>query len=219
MPRLRTLHACLKKSPRHQKSVAFKLDLNMKKSMQFGFVCVLLGLVFQVSSVHSQTEEESKAGPKVCFNPETLISTCPPVSQVRAFDFSAVDSSGAITKALGKHHCVRDNVTKLIWSTQSLQLMAGTDAMNAGAGYSRCGFSTGWRLPTYRELVSIVQYGKAWPSIDTNYFPNTATDWYWVSDEVRPVDRLAAIVNFRDGGTNVQFKSYSGNVYLVRSGP
>ncbi len=90
--------------------------------------------------------------------------------------------------------------------------------MNAGAGYSRCGFSTEWRLPTYRELVSIVHYGKTWPSIDTNYFPNTATDWYWVSDEVKPVDQFAAIVSFKDGGTNVQFKRSSGNVYLVRSG-
>lgn len=177
---------------------------------------MLLGLTLCVLPAHSQTEQESKAGPKVCFNPHTLSSDCPPVSKTKAFDFTALDSSGAVTTKVGSHHCVRDNVTQLIWSTQNIWGKNWKEATNAGADYTRCGFSTGWRLPTYRELTSIVQYGKTWPSIDTNYFPNTVIDWYWVSDEAQPANLLAVIVNFKDGGSNIQMKNSSGNVYLVQ---
>jgi hypothetical protein len=39
-----------------------------------------------------------------------------------------------------------------------------------------------WRLPSFRELMSIVDYGKKHPSINSNYFPNVATDTgYWSS--------------------------------------
>ncbi len=33
--------------------------------------------------------------------------------------------------------------------------------------------NSGWRLPTRRELFSIVDYGAYDPPIDLNYFPNT----------------------------------------------
>jgi hypothetical protein len=38
-----------------------------------------------------------------------------------------------------------------------------------------------WRLPTVKELASIVNYGIFYLGIDTGYFPNTAASWYWSS--------------------------------------
>jgi len=49
-----------------------------------------------------------------------------------------------------------------------------------------CGLNTGWRLPTRRELFSIVDYGAYNPSIDLNYFPNTEilnVPLYWTSEQ------------------------------------
>ena len=49
-----------------------------------------------------------------------------------------------------------------------------------------CGMNSGWRLPTRRELFSIVDYGAYNPSIDLNYFPNSEilnVPLYWTSEQ------------------------------------
>ncbi|OGW06183.1 MAG: hypothetical protein A2W77_01010 [Nitrospinae bacterium RIFCSPLOWO2_12_39_16] len=40
---------------------------------------------------------------------------------------------------------------------------------------------TDWRLPNIKELRSIVDNTKYDPSIDTTYFPNTNSSFYWSS--------------------------------------
>ena len=41
--------------------------------------------------------------------------------------------------------------------------------------------SYGWRLPTPKELLSIVDNGKFDPAINTQYFPGTNDEWFWTS--------------------------------------
>lgn len=43
-----------------------------------------------------------------------------------------------------------------------------------------CGASD-WRLPTRRELLTLVNAGRSSPSIDGVYFPNTASLYYWTA--------------------------------------
>jgi hypothetical protein len=94
---------------------------------------------------------------------------------------------------------IRDNNTRLIWQkcadgiwrpTQNdcLELDAGftwEEAMNYCASLNNLPASNPriWRLPNRQELLSIVDYTKGVPSIDTLYFPNTATNFegYWTS--------------------------------------
>lgn len=38
-----------------------------------------------------------------------------------------------------------------------------------------------WRLPTRKELRNLEDYGRSWPSININYFPNTVASGYWSS--------------------------------------
>jgi hypothetical protein len=38
-----------------------------------------------------------------------------------------------------------------------------------------------WRLPNRRELMSIAIYGQYNPSINTSYFPNCRSSYYWSS--------------------------------------
>lgn len=47
-----------------------------------------------------------------------------------------------------------------------------------------CGV-TGWRMPTRRELMTIVQSGLPNAHYDANYFPNSGQNWYWTSESYR----------------------------------
>lgn len=80
-----------------------------------------------------------------------------------------------------------------------------------------CGQTTGWRLPTRRELLSIVHNGlSADPAIDTVYFPDrsawTTFEW-WTSDTYAPDPDDAWFVYFNHGYTGAFSKT---NIYLVR---
>ncbi len=118
--------------------------------------------------------------------------------------------------------CTRDKVTNLIWSLESgvgdWTTYARSTLPNATNAASRCGYNSGWRLPTRRELLNIVRSGNGYPSIDTNYFPGTQVDIYW-ADTAYPQDPAEAwLVNFYNGSIAVGRTAYTNHVRLVRSG-
>ena len=118
----------------------------------------------------------------------------------------------------GGHQYVQDNVTGLIWSTETLKAMNWYKAMKAGKSYRHCGFNSGWRLPTVKEMVSIVDYGNYSPAIDSGFFPDTQAGWYWSSDVYAPNSGDAWYVNFNVGYVNYDGKSNGYYVRLVRGG-
>lgn len=74
-----------------------------------------------------------------------------------------------------------------------------------------------WRLPTFQELMSIVDYGPSYPTIDATYFPNTLTRGYWTSSLVW--DGSAAwTVDFHGGYVDYRGKDIANRVRLVRGG-
>jgi hypothetical protein len=82
-----------------------------------------------------------------------------------------------------------------------------------------CGFgTTGWRLPTRRELLSIALNDGSNPSIDASYFPGTQSNWYWTSDTYAPGPSGAWIVIFGGGNSSAGSKTFTYYVRLVRSG-
>jgi hypothetical protein len=89
--------------------------------------------------------------------------------------------------------CVVDRVTGLTWSADTLP--ARTWAQAASASDSRCGIATGWRLPTRRELLTLVHHGASNPA---SAFPGTQSAPYWSSDAQ---GSTAWAVDFADGGT------------------
>ncbi len=123
--------------------------------------------------------------------------------------------------------CTKDNVTGLVWSLQTVSGLTWSAAMNTAiAGRpipvanaaGRCGYSTGWRLPTRRELLSIVRHGASNPAIDGNYFPATAIYYYWSSDAYARNAAGAWSVFFGDGHAYAYGKTITSRVRLVRSG-
>ncbi len=93
--------------------------------------------------------------------------------------------------------CVADRVTGLIWSDETLSA-SWAAANTAATGYDRCGIDSDWRLPTRRELLSIVHHGENGPAIDAGAFPATQSAPYWSSD-TQGGD--AWTVDFSDGDT------------------
>ncbi len=119
--------------------------------------------------------------------------------------------------------CTRDNVTGLVWSlqTRSATWAMATAGTYPNAGHNsanRCGYADGWRMPTRRELLSIVHHGMSEPSIDPNYFPAPNSSWYWSADAFAPDPANAWHVYFYLGFTGANNKTSTNSVRLVRSG-
>lgn len=135
-------------------------------------------------------------------------------------------ASNAAAPAATEWACTKDNNTNLIWSLQT-QIDTWANATStlptAANTATRCGFNSGWRLPTRRELLSIVHNGAFRPAIDAAYFPGTVStgtgnDFYWSADTYAPDPASAWRVNFDNGDTNAFIKGPGYPVRLVRSG-
>lgn len=82
-----------------------------------------------------------------------------------------------------------------------------------------CG-AANWRLPNLVELQSIVDFGAFNPTIDVNYFPNTAGGTYWWSSNVNANTGADAwAISLITGGSFRLAFGASYNVRLVRTGP
>jgi Protein of unknown function (DUF1566)/Putative binding domain, N-terminal len=129
-----------------------------------------------------------------CYDLQMFVIPCPAPGQAMAQDGSY--SMNPLSYTDNGNGTVTDNNTGLMWQKDddgvnyNWYQASGTydDALNSDSrnvcGELRTGGYSDWRLPTRRELVSIVNYGVAAPSVDTKYFPTTKSNamYYWSSD-------------------------------------
>ena len=78
-----------------------------------------------------------------------------------------------------------------------------------------CGVSD-WRLPTKKELLSIVDNGHFKPAVDIRFFLNTLSSHYWTSSPYPEEENSAWQVYFLYGEVSPNNKNQSNNVRLVR---
>lgn len=122
---------------------------------------------------------------------------------------ATVANTGA-TPAPTDWACTRDNTTGLIWSLQTFTNLTWEQALDPARlasqnSANRCGFSSGWTVPSLRQLLSLVNHGRYEPALDANYFPNTVQHWHWSLDtNVIGADRVFAM-HFGTGSTNLVF--------------
>ncbi len=81
-----------------------------------------------------------------------------------------------------------------------------------------CGY-VDWRMPTRKELQSIVHYGRANPSIDSTYFLNTPNSVFWSGSPNAYYSSYAWVISFGDGQAGSGNIVHSNSVRLVRSEP
>ena len=160
---------------------------------------------------------------------------------VAGFDFTKISAAGEkLPTTATEWSCVLDNQTGLMWevktndgglqdATKTYQWYNTDTSTNGGTvGYvnggnntqaftqainfqALCGY-TDWRLPEKQELHSIVNYGKIDPAIDSAYFPNTVSSYYWSSSPVAHNINHAWMVNFYSGNDDDYFGNF-GNGY------
>lgn len=75
---------------------------------------------------------------------------------------------------------VLDNTTNLVWTVKETTRLNWKKAAAAVQKLDTAGF-TDWRLPTVEELFMLADRTKYSPAIDTAYFPDCKSDWYWTS--------------------------------------
>jgi hypothetical protein len=105
---------------------------------------------------------------------------------------------------------VYDTKTKLTWQQAVPSTKyAWADAKTYCSGLSLAG--TGWRLPTAKELQTIVDESRMSPSIDPTAFPSTPSDYFWSSSPLAGSSSLAWYVYFSYGnpGSGVVSGAYS----------
>jgi hypothetical protein len=124
---------------------------------------------------------------------------------------------------------VYDIKSKLTWqqiSPSTTYMWADAKAYCAGLGASLGG--VGWRLPTIKELATIVDYSKTPslvvsqpnPTIDANTFPETPSAFCWSSPPLAGTPSKVWFIAFQNGsaGYSAITSAYVGNVRCVRTG-
>ena len=138
-------------------------------------------------------------------------------SGIAGFDYTKLDANGnAVSASNTAFECVRDNVTGLVWQTNRptspAQDWQGVprdyDAAASGSeSYSRCGLTSGWRLPTKAEAESLLQYSRTGVSADTDFFTDLEDGWYWTSSS------YPAALSGPDAGTGVKNDSVGSDFH------
>jgi len=148
-------------------------------------------------------------------------------------------TSSVITKGLppespedytdNKNSTITDNYTNLVW----LKCTLGTSGNNCSNGSPsikewselrnacddlKFAGKTDWRLPTLKELESIVHTGTPAPAVNNNFFVNTAEMPYWTSTS--PADHLSTkfTVLFTDGSVYYNSDNSVAVARCVRGG-
>lgn len=114
---------------------------------------------------------------------------------------------------------VTDTSTSLIWQKTESGTYNWAAAQTYCRGLTLHGVTTGWRLPTMNELITLVDFANTSPAINTSAFPNTPTGPHWTATP-SAVPESAYSIDFADGSGNA-FAGISGaaNVRCVLSPP
>lgn len=99
---------------------------------------------------------------------------------------------------------VRDNATDLTWRSE-----VEDDTYTQADAIARCQDSTeaggGWRLPTVKELLTLVDTTVASPSIDGLAFPSTPAELFWTTTpHALTGDSMGWTVDFQYGGAQAR---------------
>lgn len=113
----------------------------------------------------------------------------------------------------------RDNYTRLVWQRDgdATGLVSWEEAQAYCEGLTLGGADT-WRLPTIRELATLVDEAQVAPAINREVFPNThygarSNNWYWASHRARGSSTASWGLNFDDGFTGANSGSAAWNTF------
>jgi hypothetical protein len=104
---------------------------------------------------------------------------------------------------------VTDTNTGLVWEgSPSTTLMS----LSSAATYCVELVGSGFRLPTMKELQTIVDRSRYTPAVDTTYFTTVQPNAYWTSSTVAGQPATSWLVEF---GTGISTYSSEGGMYYT----
>jgi hypothetical protein len=108
---------------------------------------------------------------------------------------------------------VTDTITGLIWQ----QTITGSQMTWSAASAQCANLGAGFRLPSIKELPTIVDYALPLntPQVDATAFPNTPTGTFWTSSVVAGQPDSAWTVSFGTGTTGFSTTSFVGDFRCV----
>ncbi len=135
--------------------------------------------------------------------------------------YTKLDANGnALSDDATSWVMVKDNVTGLIWEVKtndgsihdrdnSYTWVRAQEFFIAQLNSDGFGGYTDWRLPSIKELGSIVDLGRDNPTIDTNYFNNGYSAFYWSGTTYAEDTDYAWYIYFYHGTDNKLKKNLS----------
>jgi hypothetical protein len=109
---------------------------------------------------------------------------------------------------------VTDQFTGLMWQSTEILPQKWENALAYCEELQLGGFDD-WRLPTLKELMTLVDEEHTAPSIDTSYFPATRAAAYWTSTTFSGHPGFAWYIRFDNG---LEYNGgYKGRLYFVRA--
>ena len=124
---------------------------------------------------------------------------------------AALSTTAAANAPAGRYTAgggtVYDSKTKLTWQqTAPTTTYSWADAKTycASAAVRTALGGTGWRLPTIKELQSLVDYSQtAAPFIDSQFFPGTPASYFWSATPAADYPTYAWNLNFNNGSPSL----------------
>ena len=105
------------------------------------------------------------------------------------------------------------------YNSSDTSTYCNTEAFTARVNSAGLCGANNWRVPSRRELRSIVDYSRTGPSIDVDYFPNTITNSSYSSASAYAKDSASSWqVQFFYGYDTFLDRYYNYPVRLVSSG-
>jgi len=150
--------------------------------------------------------------------PKTKRVTAPAVHEPSSVRLVKIGAAGAQLPAeAAEWVAVLDNDTKLIWSLAAAKAKSWQHADEIAKSTTIAGLLG--RLPTRKELLTLVDDTRYNPAIDTAFFTECPTDdWYWTSTPAAPSPGDCAwIVHFGSGCASWNNRDSSGFVRAVRA--
>lgn len=132
--------------------------------------------------------------------------------------FVKLDAKGQPTA--GDHVAVYDHTTDLVWTAEPLgggKEYTHADAMKACEALELISATKGWRAPTIQELLSIVDYTRCEPAVDSDCFKGPYA-WTWSSTVAASPSGCAWLVALNDGGSYRYYQDSHLLVLAVRAG-
>jgi hypothetical protein len=115
-----------------------------------------------------------------------------------------------------ENNMVTDSTTGLQWQDNESAVMNWIDAISYCELLELGGYSN-WRLPNVRELYSISDRSFFRPAINTDFFKNATSEYYWSSTTLVEGKHYALTVDFAYGSQYREAKTYNKFVRCVRN--